>query len=66
MEKKETATWTDLDSIIGVLNEVAQVRALNHMFYPTGGGHTITAASKAKEDGMLALHVGEKSSTLLS
>ncbi|AIW16271.1 protein kinase domain-containing protein [Vibrio tubiashii] len=59
------ATWTDLDSIIGVLNEVAQVKALNHMFYPTGGGNTITAVSKAKEDGMLALHVGDIGAEIL-
>lgn len=65
MGSPENATWTDLDSIIGVLNEIAQVRALNHMFYPTGGGNTITGASKAKEAGMLALHVDEKAAEIL-
>ncbi|BCS47354.1 hypothetical protein JUNP479_0008 [Aeromonas jandaei] len=54
------ATWTDLDSIVEVLNEVARVRSLNHMFYPTGGGHMITNVSKAAEDGMIVLHVEDK------
>lgn len=65
MGSPENATWTDLDSIIGVLNEIAQVKGLNHMFYPTGGGNTVTGASKAKEEGMLALHIGEKAAELL-
>ncbi|WP_287204328.1 MULTISPECIES: protein kinase [Alteromonadales] len=61
----ENATWTDIDSIIGVLNEIAQVKGLSHMFYPTGGGHNLLGASKAKESGMLALHVSEKAAELL-
>lgn len=61
----ESAKWTDIDSIISVLNEIAQVKGLSHMFYPTGGGHNITRASKAKESGLLALHVSEKAAELL-
>jgi len=65
MGSPETATWTDLDSIIGVLNEISKEKSLNHMFYPEGGGMTITAASKAQEVGMLALHIGSKAADLL-
>ncbi|RAR57128.1 serine/threonine-protein kinase [Paraburkholderia unamae] len=54
------STWEDVDAICLVLAEIAKIPALNHMFYPTGGGNTITAVSTAAEDGMIALHIGEK------
>lgn len=53
-------TWEGVDAICLVLAEIAKVPSLNHMFYPTGGGNTITAVSTAAEDGMIALHIGEK------
>lgn len=59
------ATWTQIDSICSVLNEIARVPSLNHMFYPTGGGNTITGVSRATEPGVIALHVGEKIAELL-
>lgn len=59
------AIWTQIDSICSVLNEIAKVPSLNHMFYPTGGGNTITGVSRATESGMIALHVGEKIAELL-
>ena len=59
------ATWTDIDSICSVLGEIATTHALNHMFYPTGGGNTITAVSRATEDGFIALHIGEKMAEVL-
>lgn len=52
------ATWIDIDSICSVLNEIGNRQSLNHMFYPTGGGMDLLGASKAEENGMLALHVG--------
>lgn len=58
-------TWSDIDAICSVLAEVSKVKALNHMFYPTGGGHTITGVSRAAERGMIALHVGEKIAEIL-
>ncbi len=61
----ESAAWNQIDSICAVLAEIARVRALNHMFYPTGGGNTITGVSRAAEAGMIALHVGEKIAELL-
>ncbi len=65
MGSPETATWKSLDAIVSVLNEVSKERSLNHMFYPDGGGMTITSVSKAKEAGMLALHTSDKSADLL-
>lgn len=57
--------WNQIDSICTVLAEMAKVKALNHMFYPTGGGHTITGISRAAEPGMIALHVGKKIAELV-
>jgi len=59
------ATWMDVDSICSVLGEIAKTHALNHMFYPTGGGNTITAVSRAAEDGFIVLHIGEKIAEIL-
>ena len=58
------STWTDIDAICSTLNEIAKVRALNHMFYPTGGGNTITGVGRAAEDGMIELHVGDTAEIL--
>lgn len=54
------STWKGADAICLVLAEIAKIPSLNHMFYPTGGGNTITAVSTAAEEGMIALHIGEK------
>lgn len=59
------AVWTDVDSICAALQEVVKVKSLNHMFYPEGGGNTITGISHAKESGMIALHVGERGVDIL-
>lgn len=58
-------TWTNIDAICTVLNEISKIKALNHMFFPTGGGHTITGVSRAAERDMIALHVGEKIAEIL-
>lgn len=58
-------TWSNIDAICSVLAEISKVKALNHMFYPTGGGNTITGVSRAAERGMIALHVGEKTAEIL-
>lgn len=59
------ATWDQIDAICSVLGEIAKVPSLNHMFYPSGGGNTITGVSRTAEDGLIALHVGEKIADLL-
>jgi serine/threonine protein kinase len=51
-------SWTNIDSICSVLNEVAKVKSLNHMFYPDGGGMDLVGVSRASEDGMIALGTG--------
>lgn len=48
-------SWTNIDSICSVLNEVAKVKNLNHMFYPDGGGMDLIGVSRASEEGMIAL-----------
>jgi serine/threonine protein kinase len=58
-------SWNNIDSICTVLAEIAKVKALNHMFYPTGGGNTITGVSRAAEPGLIALHIGEKTAELI-
>lgn len=59
------STWVGVDTICLVLAEIAKTPSLNHMFYPSGGGNTITAVSTAVEDGLIALHIGEKMVELL-
>lgn len=59
------ATWTDIDAICSVLAEISKVKALNHMFYPTGGGNTITGVSRAAEGGMIELHVSGQGADIL-
>lgn len=59
------AVWTDVDMICTVLGEIAKVPALNHMFYPTGGGNTITGVSRSAEPGMIRLHIGAKIAEVL-
>ncbi|GEM16174.1 serine/threonine protein kinase [Gluconobacter oxydans] len=52
------ANWTDVAAIVSVLNEVAKVPSLNHMFFPDGGGMTLGEARIAPEIGFIELHVG--------
>ncbi|MBY3381695.1 protein kinase domain-containing protein [Rhizobium laguerreae] len=52
------ASWSDIDAIVSVLNEVARIPSLNHMFFPTGGGMTIEEARRAPERGFIELHSG--------
>lgn len=59
------STWEGVDAVCLVLAEIAKVPSLNHMFYPTGGGNTITAVSRAVEEGMIALHIGERMVAIL-
>ncbi|MDN3403436.1 protein kinase [Pseudoalteromonas sp. APC 3213] len=62
----ERTTWTDINSIIQVINELSKAKSLNHMFFPNGGGLTVTSASLAEEKGFIALHVGEKMVELIN
>ncbi|KRA97948.1 hypothetical protein ASD83_12840 [Devosia sp. Root685] len=51
------ATWTDFDAMVDVLDQVAKVPSLNHMFLPTGGGFTLLGAKPAAEPGFIELDV---------
>ncbi|MFB1067983.1 serine/threonine protein kinase [Vibrio diabolicus] len=62
----ERTTWTDLNSIVQVINELSKTKSLNHMFFPNGGGHTILGASLAEEEGFIALHVSERMVELIN
>ncbi|MGO7449474.1 protein kinase [Rhizobium ruizarguesonis] len=52
------ADWTDVAAIVAVLNEVAKVPSLNHMFFPDGGGMTLEEVRLAPEAGFIELHMG--------
>lgn len=58
LQTPELATWTDVDAIVAVLNEIGRVPGLNHMFFPSGGGMTIQKAQRASEPGFIELHSG--------
>ncbi|ESY81037.1 protein kinase, partial [Mesorhizobium sp. LNHC229A00] len=58
IETPTDATWTDIDAMATVLNEVAKVPSLNHMFVPSGGGMTLLGARRAPELGFIELDVG--------
>lgn len=38
-----------------VLNEAGRAESLNHMFYPNGGGNTVTRVSLAGEEGFIVI-----------
>lgn len=59
------AAWRKMDEICAVIGEIAKIRALSHMFYPTGGGNTITGVGKAAEPGMIELRIGAKVAEIL-
>lgn len=58
--------WENVDSIITILNEISKSNSLNHMFYPNKGGNTITGASRATEEGFIALHIGDHHAELVA
>lgn len=49
------ATWTDLHDICSVLRSAANTPSLNQMFYPDGGGNTISEVDLAGEPGLIAI-----------
>ena len=53
-----SATWTDIDSICSLLRLVGQNESLNHMFFPDGGGMTVSGVARATEAGLIELHSG--------
>ena len=45
----ESVTWRNLDEIIETLNKISILNALNHMFYPDGGGQDFVSAKRSPE-----------------
>ncbi|MER2295404.1 MAG: protein kinase [Desemzia incerta] len=54
----ERASWTNIDSIVSVLNLISEMPSLNHMFYPSSGGSDLEFVEKAGEEGFIYLHTG--------
>lgn len=54
----DSMTITNIDSIIHILNCITLTPALNHLFYPQGGGLDFEWAEKAVENGCIAIHTG--------
>lgn len=52
------AEWSDLDSIIEILNNVGSLPGLNHMFLPNGGGMDIESARQAAEKECICVVAG--------
>lgn len=49
------AEWTDFAIIGSILNTIGEIKSLNHMFFPNGGGIDLEGAKMATEDGLLEL-----------
>jgi len=56
----DSVTWTKSNDILTILNEIAQVKSLNHTFLPGGGGNTFVGAEPANEQGLIAIKISEK------
>lgn len=52
----EVACWSDLDSIIEILNIIGSIPTSNHMMLPGGGGYDFVCAEKATESGCILIH----------
>ncbi|MGP5012065.1 protein kinase domain-containing protein [Psychrobacter glacincola] len=61
----KSVTWVDKNDILIILNQIAQVENLNHMFLPDGGGNTFIGASMANEEGFIAIQTSPKSYYIL-
>ncbi|MBL8092040.1 MAG: protein kinase [Anaerolineales bacterium] len=53
----QRAVWENLNDIAYVLNLIGSVRALNHMFYPTGGGMDLQGARQGFEVNTIELDI---------
>ena len=51
-----SATWTDLETIMNVLNELGRQPVFNHMFLPSEGGMDFVQAKLAPEEKCLYLY----------
>lgn len=56
----KSVTWVDKNNILIILNQIAKVTSLNHMFLPDGGGNTFISAKLANEKDFIALEISQK------
>jgi serine/threonine protein kinase len=52
--------WENIEDIVYVLNLIGSIRALNHMFYPTGGGMDLEGARLGLEPSTIELIIDDK------
>ncbi len=52
-----STTWTDIDGICTVLRLIGR-QSLNHMFFPDGGGMTLTGVTRSRENQLIELQTG--------
>lgn len=53
-----SATWTDINSICSVLRQAGQTQSLNHMFFPDGGGMSLTGVARSHNPELIELRTG--------
>lgn len=51
----QRVVWEDLDDIVHILNLIGSIPALNHMFYPAGGGMDLEGAKRGSEPNTIEL-----------
>ncbi|EMI13879.1 serine threonine protein kinase [Bacillus stratosphericus LAMA 585] len=61
----ETQVITDVDEIISVLDKIGKSSALNHAFYPSGGGDDLLGAALSAEADCIELIFGSRSASVI-
>lgn len=59
------AVWTDVDTIVDVLSDVAAHAPDNHMFFPLSGGLDLRGARRSHEDGCIELETDGSTITVV-
>jgi serine/threonine protein kinase len=54
----QSVEWTEINSIVSILNIIGSIPSLNHMFMPGGGGLDLEGAKLAGENGFIELDMG--------
>jgi serine/threonine protein kinase len=59
-EVPNQAVWTNIETIVQILDYLGSVDGLNHMFFPDGGGLDMLGARLGTEEGTIELICGEE------